>query len=187
MNTIELFSVLEALGQPPARFQTDAPRQSHWHPGQAACLKLGPKVTVAHFGALHPGVLKTLGVTGPVFGFELNLNALPQMKAKPGKTKPVFDKPDLTPVRRDFAFLVTEDVAAAALEKAAAGADKKLITSACVFDVYAGQGIDPGHKSIALEVTLQPKGETMTDDQIDAIAQKIVASVTKATGGTLRG
>lgn len=182
----DLFAVLEALGQPPERFQVDAPRQPHWHPGQAACLKLGPKVTIAHFGALHPRVLKALDVDGPVYAFELNLNALPLMKAKATKTKPVLVKADLSPIRRDFAFVVSEDTAASAITKAAKGADKSLITKIDVFDVYQGQGIEPGQKSIAIEVTLQPIGDALTDKDIEAISEKIVASVAKAAGGVLR-
>lgn len=183
----DLYAVLEALGQPPARFQVGEPRQPHWHPGQAASLKLGPKVTIGHFGALHPRVLKALDVDGPVFGFELNLNALPQMKAKTTKTKPVLEKADLTPVRRDFAFVVSEDTGAGAIVKAATGADKTLIRAVDVFDVYQGQGIEPGHKSIAVEVTLQPRGETLKDQDIEAISEKIIAAVAKSTGGVLRG
>ncbi|MEC7291353.1 MAG: phenylalanine--tRNA ligase subunit beta, partial [Pseudomonadota bacterium] len=183
----DLFAVLDALGQPPARFQVSEPRQPHWHPGQAACLKLGPKVTVAHFGALHPRVLKALSVDGPVYAFELNLNALPQMKAKTTKTKPVLNKADLTPIRRDFAFLVSDDTPAGAISKAAMSADKALITSVDTFDVYQGQGIEPGQKSVAIEVTLQPRGENLKDQDIEAISQKIVGAVAKATGGVLRG
>lgn len=183
----DLFAVLDALGQPPARFQVGEPRQPHWHPGQAASLKLGPKVTVAHFGALHPRVLKALNVDGPVYAFELNLNALPQMKAKTTKTKPVLNKADLTPIRRDFAFLVSDDTAAGAISKAAMSADKSLITNIETFDVYQGQGIEPGHKSIAIEVTLQPRGENLKDQDIEAISEKIVAAVAKSTGGVLRG
>ena len=183
----DLDAVLNAIGQPPARFQIGEPRQPHWHPGQSGSVKLGPKVTVAHFGALHPRVLKAMKVEGPVFGFELNLNALPQMKAKTTKTKPVFEKADLTPVRRDFAFVVSEDTAAAAIVKAAQGADKALVSAVDVFDVYQGQGIEPDQKSIAIEVTLQPRGETLKDQDIEAISQKITAAVAKATGGVLRG
>lgn len=182
----DLDAILNAIGQPPARFQVDEPRQPHWHPGQSGSVKLGPKVTIAHFGALHPRVLKAMKVEGPVFGFELNLNALPQMKAKTTKTKPVFEKADLTPIRRDFAFVVSQDTAAAAIVKAAQGADKALVTAVDVFDVYQGQGIEPDQKSIAIEVTLQPRGETLKEQDIEAISQKITAAVAKATGGVLR-
>lgn len=182
----DLYAVLGAIGQPAQRFQIAEPRQSFWHPGRAARLTLGPKTTIAHFGALHPRVLKALGVDGPVFGFELNLNALPNMKISTTKTKPVLEKADLTPIRRDFAFVVSEDTPAGDLLLLAQKADKTLITHVTVFDVYQGQGIAAGHKSIAIEVTLQPRGETLKDKDIDAVSQAIIDSVQKGTGGTLR-
>lgn len=182
----DLYAVLEALGQPAQRFQIAEPRQSYWHPGRAARLTLGPKTTIAHFGALHPRVLKALNVDGPVFGFELNLNALPNMKTSTTKTKPVLNKPDLTPVRRDFAFVVDEDVAAGEFIQLAKKADKNLITGVTVFDVYQGQGIGDGKKSVAIEVTLQPHGETLKDKDIEAVSQNIIANIQKGTGGTLR-
>ena len=183
----DLFAVLEAIGQPPERFQIAPPAESHFHPGQGAALKMGPKNTVAHFGALHPKVLKVLGVDGPIFGFELNLDALPKPKQKSGKTKPVLTLADLTPVRRDFAFVVSASTAASQITRAAKGAGKALISEVSVFDVYQGKGVEDGHKSVAIEVTLQPSGETLKDQQIEAISQKIIAAVKKATGGTLRG
>ena len=92
-----------------------------------------------------------------MIGFELILDALPLPKAKKtGKTKPKLDKAELTPVRRDFAFLVDKTVPSADLVKAAANAEKKLITSARIFDVYSGKGVPEDKTSIAIEVTLQP-------------------------------
>jgi len=182
----DLFAVLDALGQPGDRFQVGAPSQPHWHPGQAGSLKLGPKVTVAHFGALHPGVLKQLDVEGPAFGFELNLNALPVMKTKATKTKSVLERSELTPIRRDLAFLVDETVPAAEMVKQAQGVDKQLLSQVEVFDVYQGKGVPEGSKSIAFEVTIQPK-EKMKDEDIQALMDKIVAAVAKGCGGVLRG
>ena len=63
----------------------------------------------------------------------------------------------------------------------------KLIASVNVFDVYEGKGIDPGKKSLAIAVTIQPREKTMTDAEIDALGAKIVAEVSKRTGGVLRG
>ena len=183
----DLYAVLAALGQPPARFQVAEPRQSFWHPGRAARLTLGPKTTIAHFGALHPRILKALGVEGDVFGFELNLNALPNMKTSTNKTKPVLSKADLTPIRRDFAFVVDEEIAAGQIMQLASKADKKLITDVSVFDVYQGKGIEEGQKSIAIEVTLQPRGETLKDKDIEAVCNAIIANIQKGTGGALRG
>lgn len=182
----DLFALLTALGQPGDRFQVGAPTQPHWHPGQAASLKLGPKMTVANFGALHPGVLKALDVDGPAFAFELNLNALPVMKVKATKTKPVFERAELTPIRRDLAFVVDQSVAAGDIIRHAQSAEKQLISAVDVFDVYQGQHVGEGKKSVAIEVTLQPR-EALKDDQIQQVIERIVASVAKGTGGVLRG
>ena len=154
--------------------------------GQAASLKLGPKVTVAHFGQLHPGVLKALDVDGPVYGFELNLNALPQMKAKNTKTKPVFERAELTPIRRDLAFVVDRAVPASDLVRHAQGADKKLITRVDVFDVYEGDNIETGRKSIAVTITLCPTKGTLTDEEIDQISDSVVKLASKNCGAVLR-
>ena len=182
----DLLALLESIGQPESRFQVAQPRDSHWHPGQGASLKMGPKVTVAQFGALHPKVLKALDVEGPVVGFELNLNALPQMKRRGSKTRSRLETAELTPVRRDLAFVVPDGVAATELLAAARGADKGLISDVAVFDVYSGKGVEDGHTSIALEVTLQPRGETLKDADIEAVMAKIIAKVEKSTGGKLR-
>ncbi len=91
------------------------------------------------------------------------------------------------PVSRDFAFIVDRGVKAGDIVRAAQGVDKKLITDVTVFDVYEGKGIEDGKKSVAIAVTIQPREKTLTDQEIDAVAAKIVAEVTKKTGGTLRG
>ena len=111
----------------------------------------------------------------------------PQRKAKPTRAKPALDLSPFQPVSRDFAFVVDAAVKAADISRAAQNADKKLIAGVTVFDVYEGKGIDPGKKSVAIAVTIQPRDKTMTDDEIEALAGKIVAEVTKRTGGMLRG
>lgn len=183
----DLFAILTALDQSPDKFQVGAPEGAHWHPGRSGTLRLGPKQIVASFGELHPAFLKALRIEGPVLAIELALDALPTAKAKSGKTRPVLDKADQTPVKRDFAFVVEEKVPAADITRMALKADPKLITSARVFDVYRGANLGEGKKSVAIEVTLQPRGAAMTDEQIEAVSQSIIRSVSKATGATLRG
>ncbi len=188
----DLFAVLAALDQGPDRFQVGAPEgppnsDSIWHPGRAGTLRLGPKQVVASFGELHPAFLKALRAEGPMVAFEIALDALPSPKAKSGKTKAAFEKADQTPVKRDFAFVVEEKVPAGDIVRMALKADPKLVTAARVFDVFRGASIGEGKKSVAIEVTLQPRGQAMTDEQIEAVAQVIVKSVAKATGAVLRG
>jgi phenylalanyl-tRNA synthetase beta chain len=138
------------------------------------------------FGELHPDILAKLGAIAPLAGFELYLDALPPSKRKV-LTKPALEAFDLQPLKRDFAFLLDRDVAAGEVVRAALGADRALIAAVNVFDVFTGQGVPEGKKSLAIEVTLQPRDKTLTDQEIDAVAAKIVAAVAKATGGELRG
>jgi phenylalanyl-tRNA synthetase beta chain len=179
-------AALASLGIDPANLAVAAEAPSWFHPGRSGALKLGPKVTLGVFGELHPDVLSALGLDAPVAGFELYLDALPAAKRK-GTAKPALVASDLQAVKRDFAFLIDESVPAAEIMRAAAGADRGLIAAVGVFDVFTGKSVPPGKKSLAIEVTLQPKERTLTDQEIDAVAAKIVASVLKATGGELRG
>jgi phenylalanyl-tRNA synthetase beta chain len=118
--------------------------------------------------------------------FEVIPANVPSPKKKGGKTRAALNASDLPAVTRDFAFVVDKAVTAEALLRAAKGADKKLIIATELFDVYEGKGIEEGKKSLAIEVTLQPFDKTLTDEEIDVVAEKIVAQVSKATGGTLR-
>ena len=141
---------------------------------------------LAHFGELHPATLKALDVAAPVAAFEVFLDALPAQKAK-SRAKPRLEAADLLPVRRDFAFVLDRDVPAGDVVRAAAGADKALIREVSVFDVFEGGALaDEGKKSLAIEVTLQPTAETLTDKDIEAVVQKVAAAVKSATGGEIR-
>jgi phenylalanyl-tRNA synthetase beta chain len=142
---------------------------------------------LAWFGELHPRVARALDADGPVAAFEIFLDAIPPAREKSGAARPLLTLSPFQPVRRDFAFIVDESVAAGDVIRAAAGADKALITDVALFDVYQGSGVPAGRKSLAIAVTLQPVEATMTDAEIDAVADKIIAAVKKQTGGELRG
>ena len=121
-----------------------------------------------------------------LIAFEVILDRIPDAKKRPTRAKPVLDLSAFQPVSRDFAFIVDRGVKAGDIVRSAQSVDKKLITDVTVFDVYEGKGIDPDKKSVAIAVTIQPREKTLTDQEIDAVAAKIVAEVTKKTGGTLR-
>ena len=91
------------------------------------------------------------------------------------------------PVERDFAFLVPADLPAETLLRTARGVDKKLVSDVRLFDVYTGPGVDPGSKSLAITVVLQPEDATLTDALLEGFSKRLVAAVEKATGGKLRG
>ncbi|WP_316857937.1 phenylalanine--tRNA ligase subunit beta [uncultured Cohaesibacter sp.] len=183
----DALAVLEAMGLDSSKLQIVAGGPDWYHPGRSGKIQLGPKIVIGTFGELHPKVLQALDVDGPVCAFEITIENAPDPKKKPTKSRPALILSDLQPLRRDFAFVVDASVTAATILKAASSADKKLITAVNLFDVYEGEHIEKGKKSVALEVTLQPKDKTLTDEDIEAISTKIVASVVKATGGELRG
>lgn len=183
----DAMALLSALGISTGGLQVVAGGPDFLHPGRSGRLQFGPKTVIGHFGEIHPAILKAMDVKGPLVAFEIVLDALPEPKAKPTKNKPKLDRVDLQPLTRDFAFLVDRSVAAGDILRAAQGADRTLVVDAQVFDVYEGERIEAGKKSVAVAVTLQPREKTLTDVEIEALADKIVADVAKKTGATLRG
>ncbi|MGH6679231.1 MAG: phenylalanine--tRNA ligase subunit beta, partial [Bradyrhizobium sp.] len=183
----DAFALLAALGVPLGGLQIAAAGPEWFHPGRCGSLQFGPKNIIGHFGEIHPRLLESLDISGPVVGFELTLDDIPAPKSKPTKTRSKLELSDFMPLQRDFAFIVERGVKAADLVKAAQATDKSLITEVTVFDVYEGKGIPEGKKSIALAVTLQPREKTLTESEIDALASKIVAEIARKTGAQLRG
>ena len=182
----DVAATLTALGLDVGKMVVARDAPAWFHPGRSGTLKLGPKIVLAHFGEMHPDALKALNVEGPATAFEIFLNALPPEK-KRGRARPAMSGGDLLPVRRDFAFIVDDKVAAGDVIRAASNADKVLISDVAVFDVFQGVSIGAGKTSLAIEVTLSPKDKTLTDAEIDAIGAKVIAEVKRATGGEIRG
>src|SRR5689334_18805575 len=183
----DALAVLAAAGAPMQALQIVPGGASWLHPGRSGTIQIGPQNVLGYFGELHPRALEALHADGPLMAFEVILDRIPAAKQKPTRARPPLELSAFQPVSRDFAFIVDRAVKAGDMVRAAQGVDKKLITDVSVFDVYEGKGIDPGKKSLAIAVTMQPREKTMTDEEIDAVAAKIVAEVTKKTGGVLRG
>ncbi|MBO9504308.1 phenylalanine--tRNA ligase subunit beta [Qipengyuania flava] len=182
----EAMALLEAAGAPVDNLMVMDGAGDQFHPGQSATLRLGPKNVLARFGALHPRTLKAFDIEGPVMAVEIFLDALPAKKGGGGFARAAYAPPALQPVSRDFAFLVPAGLAASDLVRAVKGADKQSVVAARVFDVFVGQGVPEGKKSVAVEVVLQPGEKTFTEVEIKAISDKIVASAAKQ-GAELRG
>jgi len=182
----DALAALEAAGAPVDKVQIERGAPDWYHPGRSGLIKLGPKMVLGHFGEFHPRTLETLDVKGPVCGFEVFLDAIPEPKRKATRTRPRLDVSPYQAVTRDFAFVVDAGVAANELMRAVSSADKQLIAGVSVFDVFEGASLGAGRKSVALEVEIQPTERTLTDEDFEALSGKIVASVEKATGGVLR-
>lgn len=181
----DALALLEALGAPSANLQVSTDAPAWYHPGRSGCLRLGPTV-IARFGEIHPAILETLKVEGPMVAFELFVDAVPLPKRKGGTARPLLQLSPFQPIERDFAFLVDAGVEVDRLVRAAKGADKALVKDVRVFDVYTGDRVGAGRKSVAISVTIQPSDRTLTEDDIDSLGQRLIAAVAKATGASLR-
>ncbi len=174
-------ALLAEAGAPIDNLQVMGEAGAAWHPGQSGTLRLGPKTVLAAFGMLHPLTLKAFDLDGTVAAAELYLDALPARRTA-GFMRPPYAPPALQAVTRDFAFIVPEGLAADALVRAVKGADKKAITAARLFDMFARDG----QTSMAIEVTLQPVEKSFTDAELKDIAGRIVVAAAKL-GASLRG
>jgi len=184
----ELIALLDELGAPVANLQVaQTDTRPWWRPGRAARLQLGPKAVLAEFGEIHPKVLAALDVGGPIYAFEVWVEAIPEPKRKAVKTKAALALSPLMPLARDFAFVVDRETAAGDVVRAVQSADRALIAGVRVFDVYEGAGVPEGKKSVAVEVTIQPRDKTLADAEIEALSAKIVGAASKAVGAALRG
>jgi len=177
--------LLEAAGAPVSNLTVMGEAGDAYHPGQSATLRLGPKNVIAGFGMIHPSMLKAYDIDVPVAAMGIHLDAIPAKK-NASFARSSFAPPALQAVTRDFAFLVPTELAASDLVRAVKGADKINIVDARVFDVFAGQGVPEGKKSVAVEVTLQPTEKSYKDADLKAISDAIVANAAKQ-GAELRG
>ncbi len=181
----EVIAILDAAGAPTDKLMDFAEAGDHYHPGQSGTLRLGPKKILAAYGVLHPSTTKAMGFKGSAVAAEIFLDAIP-LKKKSGHMREAFSPPALQSVTRDFAFIVDADLPAGELVRAVKGADKKLIADVRVFDLFEGPSVGEGKKSLAVEVTLQPADATLTEEDLKALSDKVVASATKL-GAELRG
>ncbi len=180
-----VLAILEAAGAPIDRLQIRSEAAPHYHPGQSGTLGLGPKNPIAMFGMLHPATAKLMDMDGPVAIAEINLEAIPA-KRDNSTAKPAFTPPALQAVTRDFAFFLPRDMPADDLIRAVRSADKANIVAARIFDDFRGAGVPDDQKSLAIEVTLQPRDATYDEAALKAISDAIIASASKI-GGALRG
>jgi phenylalanyl-tRNA synthetase beta chain len=181
----DLMDVLEIFGfdEDSVQISRDAP--DYYHPQRSGSVCLGKDV-LGCFGEVHPVKAKAFDIKDKVNVFELYLDNLPKRRVKSGTAKSVFDVSDLQMVTRDFAFIFDKDVDANKLRRLAKGVNKELIESVNLFDVYEGENIGVGKKSIAFNIVIQPKIKTMTSEEIDVISDAVVGKIVGELGGVLR-
>ncbi|WP_413154265.1 phenylalanine--tRNA ligase subunit beta [Bartonella sp. cb54] len=182
----DALAVLEACGMDVNKIQIEAGAPDWYHPGRSGVIKLGSKIILGFFGIFHPATLEKLGVSGSLCGFEIFLDRIPEPRKKATKSRSPLKLLPFQMVRRDFAFVVDKTVASSLIVRAASAADKKLIHSVQIFDLFEDLALGEDKKSVAIEVTIQPIERTLTDEDLEKLALKVVENVTKMTGAYLR-
>jgi phenylalanyl-tRNA synthetase beta chain len=160
-----------------------------YHPGRSGLLSLGSisGPELAYFGEIHPSIIKKLDLrVESVLGFEIFLDNIPEFRKKIRETKPQFIVSDYQKVTRDFAFVIDEKFSSGEIINLVKNIDKELIKTVKIFDIYQGENIESGKKSIAFSVTFEPKDKTLSEGDIDQISKKIISSVQSVTAATLR-
>jgi phenylalanyl-tRNA synthetase beta chain len=160
-----------------------------YHPGRSGSVTLksekGPHL--AYFGEIHPALVKNLDFKDPnIFGFEIFLKNIPEPNKKLRESKKSFQASDFQKSERDFAFVIDNIFKIGALEKIIKEVDEKIIQKVIIFDVYEGENIPKGKKSVAVNVTLQAFDKTLTEKDLDQISKDIIKVVSEKTGATIR-
>ena len=171
---------LLALGGCPEQFSFVAAEHPALHPGQSAQILRQGEV-VGYLGALHPQLLKNLDLNGPVYLFELQQDAvtlgrLPRYAA-------LSKHPEM---RRDLSLIVDEQVEFDKIRRTVIGVAGDELKKVTLFDLYQGQGIEAGRKSLALGLTWQHPSRTLTDEEINNSVKAVVAALTNDCGASLR-
>jgi phenylalanyl-tRNA synthetase beta chain len=151
------------------------------HPGQTAEILAANGERIGLIGMLHPNLEKQFGFDSRVFLFELDQDVL--LVKQKAQFKSLSKYPS---VRRDLALIVREDVTAEQITNCINELKESALQTVVPFDVYRGKGVDEGHKSIALSLTLQDYSQTLTDSEIDAIVSKLLENLKNKIGAKLR-
>ncbi len=181
--------ILNEIGIDSSNITVSNKSKKWYHPGRSGMLSLGSGSgpELAYFGEIHPSIIKKLDLkTDNILGFEIFLDNIPESRKKIREAKPQFIVSDYQKVVRDFAFVVDEKYSSGEIINFVKKIDKELIKNVKIFDVYQGENITSGKKSIAFSVTLEPKDKTLSEKDIEIVSKKIISIVQETTGATLR-
>jgi phenylalanyl-tRNA synthetase beta chain len=180
----DLFAFFDNIGLNADSMPLNAEAPHYYHPKRSGTIQLG-KNKLAFFGELHPKILKAFGIKGTVVACEIILNNIPENKKK-GTARSNIQLSNYQAVHRDFAFIVDDKTSGESLIKAIRKAEKTLIKDIQIFDIYQGDNVENGKKSIALSIILQSQEKTLDEKEIETISSTIIENVAKATGAILR-
>ena len=163
--------------------------KSSYHPGRSGSITLksdkGPHL--AHFGELHPAIIKNLDFKDKnIFGFEIFLKNITKPNKKIRQTKSNYKVSDFQKSERDFAFVIEKTFKIGLLEKLIKEVDENIIQKVITFDIYEGENIPKDKKSVAINVVLQALDKTLDEKDLDQVSKKIIEAVKEKTGATIR-
>ncbi len=185
----DVLKTLGEIGIDSSKILVSNKTKKWYHPGRSGLLSLGSVngPELAYFGEIHPSIIKKLDLKiESMLGFEIFLDNVPESRKKIRETKSQFIISDYQKVTRDFAFVIEEKYSSGEIINLVKNIDKELIKSVKIFDIYQGENIETGKKSIAFNVTFEPKNKTLSEEDIDQVSKKIISTVQNATGATLR-
>ena len=181
----DAIAAIAAANGPYENLQITRDAPEYYHPGRSGAMRLGKNV-LAYFGELHPSVAKAIGIKQKIVAFEVFMDNIPEPRGSQSKARKKLEISNLQPVDKDLAFVVDSTVAAADIIAAAKTADRNFITDVRIFDVYEGENLPEGKKSVAINFTMQPKEKSFSDAEIETMMNKVIVSVKQKTGGVLR-
>ena len=181
----DAIAAIAAANGPWENIQVTRDAPDYYHPGRSGAMRLGKNV-LAYFGELHPAVTKLLGLKQKIMAFEVFMDNIPEPRGSQSKARKKLELSNLQAVEKDLAFIVDSSALAADILAAAKTADRNFITEVRIFDVYAGDKLPEGKKSVAITLTMQPKEKTFSDMEIETLMNKVAVAVKQKVGGILR-
>ena len=185
----DVLRILNEAGIQSSKIAVSNKTKKWYHPGRSGLLSLGSSSgpELGYFGEIHPSIVKKLDLRSDnVLGFEIFLDNVPESRRKIREAKPQFAVSDYQKVVRDFAFVIDEKYSSGEIIGLVKKINKELIKEVKIFDVYQGDNIASGKKSIAFNVTLEPQEKTLGEKDIEEVSKKIISTVQETTGATLR-
>ena len=181
---LDVLKTLEAIGANVNSLQTYENTSGYFHPGRSAVLKIGQKL-IANVGEIHPEISDFYGLEKSILAFEIFYENIPIPK-KVKVSRPMLKMSPLQSVTREFAFVIDETTPAEKLVQIAKSTNKDLIKEVLIFDLYKGENIPKGKKSIAIKIIIQPNLETLTDDDLEKISSDLINVIDTKLSGSLR-
>ena len=181
----DVFAILKTFGVSPSSIKLDTKNLPNWlNPYKSAGIIFANKI-IGYLGEIHPLTLKKFGIkNASVVAFEINLDLMPTVKSK-GTAKKKANISELLPIHRDFAVIIDDAVMASDIISNVKKSNAEYIEDAVIFDIYKGDNVPQGKKSVAIHIIIAQKDKTLTEDEINVVFNGAIASVEKL-GGVLR-